>query len=282
MIARNSDERRKAELAKIHVGKARLALDDETYRALVRRVSEDFRPESSVESAGDMTQDERLALLQELQAMGFEAGPPPGQARVFGKSDEPHVRKLYACAYQLIREGAIAPREPASWLRKFTKRLTGVDDPRWLTAGDCNKVIEALKAWHKRLNERAAVKRADAPALNPAIRAIAGEIMARVSAAPDPRTATRRSIAMMSRHAWSTAEIAANAAKLIREGGNSIHRALSDWDYRGVKRETQLLFMRLIELDPSFREYLMRELALAEGKNVQAAGTASTMRGEES
>ncbi len=43
--ARNSDGRRKAELAKIHMAKAALGLDDETYRALVRRVSEDFRPE---------------------------------------------------------------------------------------------------------------------------------------------------------------------------------------------------------------------------------------------
>ncbi len=83
-----------------------------------------------VESAGDLTSDERLALLPELHAMGYQAGPAPGHARAFGKSDEPHVRKLYACASQLIRDGAIAPRDPASWLRKFTKRLTGVDDPR--------------------------------------------------------------------------------------------------------------------------------------------------------
>jgi hypothetical protein len=280
MTARDSDKRRNADLAAIHVAKKRLGLDDEVYRALVRRVSEDFRPEEPVESAGDMTSDERAALLQELRAMGFEAGPPPGQERAFGKSSEPHVRKLYACAYQLIRDGAIAPRDPACWLRKFTKRLTGVDDPRWLTAGDCNKVIEALKAWHKRLNARAAQKQANAPALNLPIRKIAGELMGRFLDIPDPRAGARQQIALMSRYAWPKPEIAARAASLIREGSEAIHHALADWDYRGAKRETRLLWMRLMELDPSFRKFVMREIERHERENVQAAQTASMERGE--
>lgn len=74
----------------------------------------------------------------------------------------------------------------------------------------------------------------------------------------------------MSRYAWPKAEIAAAAAKLIREGGESIQRALADWDYRGANREMRLLFIGLIELDPSFREYLARELSLDQTENAQA------------
>jgi phage gp16-like protein len=63
MTARDIDNRRKADLAKIHVAKKQLGLDEQTYRTLIAQVSADFRPEDPVDSAGSMTEAERHALL---------------------------------------------------------------------------------------------------------------------------------------------------------------------------------------------------------------------------
>jgi hypothetical protein len=143
--AHDTDRLRGAELAKIHIAKKQLGLDDEAYELMVWEVSRYFRPDFPVTSSGDMTSAERKALLQKMQSMGAHSGPPKGEKPIFGDSNEPHVRKRYACAYQLNRDGAIAPSNPARWLRKFVKRLTGVEVPRWLTPLDCNKVIRGAQ-----------------------------------------------------------------------------------------------------------------------------------------
>jgi hypothetical protein len=131
--AHDTDRLRRAELAKIHIAKKQIGLDHEAYELMVWEVSRDFRPDSPVTSSGDMTSVERKALIQKMQSIGAHSGPPKGEKWIFGDSNEPHIRKLFACAYQLIRDGAIAPSNPARWLRKFVKRLTGVEDPRWTT-----------------------------------------------------------------------------------------------------------------------------------------------------
>lgn len=109
MSARDSDNRRRADLAKIHIAKKQLQLDEEIYRDLVWRVSADFRPTDPVDSAANMTSAERKALLQELGRLGYQARPPQSEDGDWIETDILHVKKLLACAYQLIRDGAIAP-----------------------------------------------------------------------------------------------------------------------------------------------------------------------------
>jgi len=247
--AHDTDRLRKKELALIHVLKKQIGLEDEDYRYLKLRVTADFR-ESPVDSAAAMTSVERKALIQELHRLGGHSGPPKGEKRIFGESKEPHVRKLYACAYQLIRDGATAPRDPARWLRKFTKALTGVEDPRWTTALDCNKVIEALKAWHRRLDERAAQKAKSETTPSAKVKKVVGELMERVAGTAEPREGTRKILALLAAHAWPSARIADQVIELTKQHGARVHIALADWDYRRARKELLVLIEKIDEVAP--------------------------------
>jgi hypothetical protein len=163
---------------------------------------------------------------------------------------------LYACAYQLIRDGAIAPRDPARWLRLFTKKLTGCDDPRWTTADQCNKVVESLKAWHRRLHARAEEKARSEITPSAKIKKVAGQLMERVAGTAEPREGTRKIIALLAAHAWPSARIADQVIELIKQHGTRVHTALVDWDYRRARKELLLLIEKIDELAPECWESL--------------------------
>lgn len=65
---RTRDEWRKRDLAAIHIAKAQLGLDDDTYRDLLRRVSVQHGAQCS--SAGDLSREQRQAVISELQRQG--------------------------------------------------------------------------------------------------------------------------------------------------------------------------------------------------------------------
>jgi hypothetical protein len=63
-----TDNRRRAEIAKIKIAQKRLCLDDEVYRAIIERVCNGKR------SAADLDETERGALLDEFKRLGFREG----------------------------------------------------------------------------------------------------------------------------------------------------------------------------------------------------------------
>ena len=142
------DPGRNVELAKIHVAKAQLRLDDGDYRAIVSRISSQFRP-GGVDSAGAMTAQERRALLDEFKRLGFQDAPAKtaGSPDDWIKTDVPHLRKLLACWRDLERAGIVKAVKRRSKLRRFVRRMTGKDAIQWLTPEETNTVIEALKGW---------------------------------------------------------------------------------------------------------------------------------------
>jgi phage gp16-like protein len=146
-IAGNSsrtENRRKAELAKIHLAKKRLGLDDETYRAIVARVC------GGKTSAGDLDESERGKLLDEFKRFGFiEAGSYTTSIADFDDR-EPQARLIRCLWADLKAFGALRdPSEEA--LADFIRRATKVDSIRWLTAQQANVVIESLKQWKRRI-----------------------------------------------------------------------------------------------------------------------------------
>ena len=124
---------RRALIAKIHVAKKSLAMVDDSYRALLVRVT-------SKASAADCTEAQLTAVVDEFKRLGFK--PPRA------KSDKPFVRMIYGLWKDLSPHLA-APHHAA--LDAFVKRQTGVDKPEWLDGGQARKVIEALKEWRARL-----------------------------------------------------------------------------------------------------------------------------------
>ena len=70
-------------LAKVHIAKKQMALEDADYRAVIERVVHHS-------SAADCTDAELHVLLTEFQRLGWKE---TGQRRT---SSKPHVRKVYA------------------------------------------------------------------------------------------------------------------------------------------------------------------------------------------
>ena len=146
------DATRRIDLAKIHIARKQLGLEDEVYRAIVRRVSARYRIEPA-ESSAVLDPRERAALLAELSSLGFKVAPPRAKREDWIEGRNPHTRKLLACWFDLVRAGASKhPGKKA--LRHFIRRATGKEAIEWLSPEECSKVIEELKAWHRRVSER--------------------------------------------------------------------------------------------------------------------------------
>lgn len=148
-----TDDARNLQLAQIHLAKRDLRLADEDYREVLHRIT-------GKRSAGAMTAAERRAVLAEFHRLGWKAAPPRARSQdwidVEGLQSAAHLKKALALAFELQRRGAIRSGSMKKWLRSFIKRVTGVDDLRWLTPTACNQVIEALKGWIKRLDREKA------------------------------------------------------------------------------------------------------------------------------
>ena len=124
---------RRGMIAKIHVAKKQLALEDDSYRALLRRIT-------GRDSVAAMDPTDLDRVLGEFKRLGWKA--------VGRMSEKPHVRKVFA-EWGNFRD--IVEHWDKSALRAFVKRQTGMDDPEFLSPHQANQVIEGLKAWRKRV-----------------------------------------------------------------------------------------------------------------------------------
>ena len=133
---------RRAMIAKIHVAKKALGLDDDSYRAILMRVT----GQSSSAACRDA---QLVAVLGEFRRLGWE-GPPekPGARRA---SRKPHVRKVWAIWGDLR---PLLDDADDDTLRGFVRKQTksrknpeGISDPEWLSPEDATKVIHGLSGW---------------------------------------------------------------------------------------------------------------------------------------
>lgn len=126
-------------LAKIHIAKKDLGLDDTAYREILVRIT-------GKDSSGNMSECQRRAVLAEFQRLGWKpktgGKPRPG-------SNKPYVRLMYALAKNIDKSG-FWRRPYKDALRAMVKKETGIDNPEWLTFQQASPVIEALKKIERR------------------------------------------------------------------------------------------------------------------------------------
>lgn len=120
-------------LAKIHIAKKELGLDDDTYRAVLMRVT------GQASSAG-LSFDQMDEVLAEFKARGWK---PSGYRRTAVSAS---ARKVYALWTELYQAKIVALPKPDG----FVRRMTGKDRAEMLTPDEAGPVIEALKDWIKR------------------------------------------------------------------------------------------------------------------------------------
>lgn len=130
--ARNS---RRALLAKVHIAKKALGLQDDDYRAIIVRVTGKC-------SAGDLSIAQLEALLAEFERLGFQ---PVRSIRRAPRATHATAQKARALWISLFQLGAIADPSDSA-LEAFAKRQLKVDRLQWADQSRAYPLIEALKA----------------------------------------------------------------------------------------------------------------------------------------
>ena len=152
---------RRSDLAKIHIAKKDLALDDETYRHVIREVG---KVESG--SSADLTPIGRARVLQHFRSKGWKARRSCAQhtqKRTTSDGDvlanSGQIWKIRSLWIQMADAGAIKDRTEQGlrrWVRSTTRRYhpqrAGYSAPEFLPARAAQHVIEQLKGWAKRCN----------------------------------------------------------------------------------------------------------------------------------
>lgn len=128
----------------IHVAKRELQLDDDIYRAILRRVG-------NTDSCVAMPISKLEAVLEDLKKGGFQVQPKTSQSRSL--ADDVQSKKIRSLWLELADAGIVRDRSEKA-LASYIKRLTGVEALQWLSTRQASTAIESLKQWRKRTEEK--------------------------------------------------------------------------------------------------------------------------------
>jgi phage gp16-like protein len=144
MAPQTADKDRERDLRLIHVAKRELALDEETYRAMLCSVA-------GVRSAKYLDVTGRKKVLDHLKERGFKvkvAAPASNDAA------DSRYRKIRVLWKQLHDSGKVAHNTEHA-VRSYIKRMTHLEDFQLLDDLQVSMVIEALKKWLARSEQPA-------------------------------------------------------------------------------------------------------------------------------
>ena len=141
-------------IAAIHVLKSKLQLSDDDYRALLKALTQKT-------SSKDLTDKERQAVRDHLQRLAERTGVAKplqrrGGGRTFAQAKaaaSPRERKVWALWHQLHRDGLVHDTSAAA-LNAWVQRTVHVAALAFATGPQLDTLIEALKAWQQRKEER--------------------------------------------------------------------------------------------------------------------------------
>lgn len=117
--------------ARIHIGKARLGMDDDTYRAFLQRLT-------GKSSSKDMTTAQRALVLAEMTRLG-----------AFKDARRPLTRQQRACLgkwYDLRKRGIVHSKDKSSFNR-YIKRHFGKNNLADLVDDETNTLYNMLEGW---------------------------------------------------------------------------------------------------------------------------------------
>ena len=129
---------RRKMLASIHIARKDLALEEESYRALLYRVS-------GQTSAKELTDVQLKSVLSEFERLGWKKA----RFRRFSAGNRPDIRKVFAIWSSLSAH--LKCGGSRAGLRAFVERQIGVSDPNFLNPAQARQMIEALKAMQRRM-----------------------------------------------------------------------------------------------------------------------------------
>ena len=134
-------EHRRAMIAKIKIAQKALAMNDDSYRALLTRVT-------GKGSAAALEKREMEAVLREMQRLGWKPVNPQGtRPRVASEKDR-----------TLAKIGAILKELNLSWnyAHGMAKAMFARERVEWLDAAELHKLMQALAVYRRRQRVRRA------------------------------------------------------------------------------------------------------------------------------
>lgn len=136
-----SKDAKKNLIAKIHIAKKDLCLDDETYRDVLERVT-------GKTSCKDMSLSELKAVIKDLKRLGFR--PQQSEASRLKHGRKPTTTPERQPLLDKIE--AILADKDLHWhyAHALAKKMFGVDMVHWLDAEKLYKVVQALAVYQKR------------------------------------------------------------------------------------------------------------------------------------
>jgi len=130
-MRKTPEQYRKAELAKIHIAKKALGLDDDSYRDVLRNVCK-------VDSSAKLDSQGRFKLLKHFERLGWKnTRPKYGNKPNAGKGKEALMGKVEA----LLADS----RLPWTYADGMAKRMFKLDKVVWLNAVQLRKLVAALQ-----------------------------------------------------------------------------------------------------------------------------------------
>ncbi|WP_018169113.1 gp16 family protein [Thioalkalivibrio sp. ALMg9] len=135
------DDRRRKDLAKIHMAAKALGLDRATYEGLLTQVA-------GVTSAAHLTADGRRKVLTRMRQLGW--GERYGRKRPAAPSGRsPQIAKIEALLADIgnLQQRAV----PWQYADTIARRVCGVDRVEWVPTDQLHKVITALTVRRNRL-----------------------------------------------------------------------------------------------------------------------------------
>jgi phage gp16-like protein len=131
-----TDAARRSRLAKVHIAKKDLQLDDDDYRQILL-------DETGHSSASDCSAAELDRVIRRFEGRGWKATPKKSGASA--RATHPMAKKARALWISLYHLGAVRSRDEKA-LEAFAKRQLGCERLVWAKQSDGFRLIEALKA----------------------------------------------------------------------------------------------------------------------------------------
>lgn len=130
----------------VHVGRRELALDEDTYRALIA----DIAGGDGRTSCTQLKDKELQQLIDRMKGTGFKVIGGKAKPHSRQLADDEQSKKIRSLWLQLHDIGQVRDASEAA-LASFVKKQTGVEALQWLSALQASAVIERLKKWMERV-----------------------------------------------------------------------------------------------------------------------------------
>ncbi len=125
----------------IHIGKSKLGMDEDTYRAMLLQIG-------NASSTTEMGISKLEAVLEHLKRCGFKV--VPNKAGRLKRADDAQSKKIRSLWLELHALGEV--NDPSEYaLSRYVKRITKVDNLNWINSVQASTVIETLKKWLGRI-----------------------------------------------------------------------------------------------------------------------------------